>query len=81
MLRFVLDVSDEEASAIIQGFEKLRQSDQIFYGSQLSATALMTCIVNDHNTDHVHFLDGGNGGFAMAAKQIKAQISGATKTG
>ena len=75
MLRFVLDVSHDEAKAILKGFEELREANHIFYGNQSSATALMTCIVNDYDSDHVHFLDGGDGGFAMAAKQLKAQIS------
>ena len=25
---------------------------------------------------HVHFIDGGDGGFAVAAKQLKAQLAG-----
>ncbi|HXB98558.1 MAG TPA: DUF3095 family protein, partial [bacterium] len=25
---------------------------------------------------HIHFVDGGDGGYAMAAKQLKAQIKG-----
>jgi hypothetical protein len=34
----------------------------------------MTCYVNDLNPgNHIHFIDGGDGGYAMAAKKLKAQ--------
>ena len=32
----------------------------------LRSTALMTCLLLDEN-EHIHFIDGGNGGYAMAA--------------
>ena len=38
--------------------------------------ALMTCYVaNLKPTQHIHFFDGGDGGYAMAAKQLKGQIN------
>ncbi len=76
-LRFVIDVSERECETLIEGFEALYQNGSIFYGTQTSQSALMTCIVNDFDTDHVHFLDGGDGGFTMAAKGMKAQIKAA----
>jgi len=36
--------------------------------------ALMTCLVFDlEESRHLHFIDGGDGGLAMAARQLKAQ--------
>jgi hypothetical protein len=34
----------------------------------------VTCLVRDYNTEHVHFLDAANGGYALAAKGMKAQL-------
>jgi len=40
-----------------------------------SQDSLMTCYVDDiHDGNHIHFIDGANGGYAMAAKQMKAQM-------
>jgi hypothetical protein len=37
----------------------------------------MTCYVqNLSDTAHIHFVDGGDGGYAMAAKQLKQQLRG-----
>jgi hypothetical protein len=36
----------------------------------------MTCIVFSLTaSEHVHFIDGGDGGFAMAALQLKEQLA------
>ena len=35
----------------------------------------MTCVVPSYKDGtHIHFIDGGDGGYAMAAKQLKAQL-------
>ena len=35
----------------------------------------MTCYVNTVQPgDHIHFIDGDDGGYAMAAKEMKAQM-------
>ena len=43
------------------------------WGMQVSDTALMTCLVTSETEGvHVHFVDGGAGGYTTAAKQLKA---------
>ena len=42
--------------------------------------ALMTCFVRSYQGNHVHFVDGSNGGYALAAKQLKAQLAEALGT-
>jgi len=34
----------------------------------------MTCFIRDFGGEHLHFLDGSNGGYAMAARQMKQQL-------
>jgi hypothetical protein len=42
----------------------------------------MTCIVPSPFTDdHVHFLDGAGGGYALAAKSLKDKRSAAERAG
>ena len=45
---------------------------ELRYGMHVSATALMTCLVGSAvGHDHVHFVDGGDGGYTIAAKGLK----------
>ena len=34
----------------------------------------MTCAISAYQGDHVHFIDGADGGYALAAKQLKGQL-------
>ena len=54
----------------------LRSEGWIAYGLHEADSALMTCLVfNLTDSEHVHFIDGADGGFAMAARQLKQQLA------
>ena len=73
-LRMVLDVSPAQAEELRAGLEVLRNELGITYGLHISGTALMTCFVHGlGDGEHIHFVDGGDGGYAAAAAQLKAQ--------
>jgi hypothetical protein len=40
-----------------------------------SREALMTCIVQSYNGNHLHFVDGSDGGYALAARELKRRLS------
>lgn len=73
MLRMVLDCSKENGDRVIALLEELRSANKIYYGFQKSEEALMTCLVFSSVDDHVHFVDGANGGYALAALAMKEQ--------
>ena len=77
MLRMVLDLMLEQADALEIVFERERAAGRLVCGFHRSDSALMTCLVFDlTSTAHVHFLDGADGGVALAARQLKEQIAG-----
>lgn len=68
-------------SAVAREVEDLLASAQaagtLIYGLHRQDEALMTCIVPTVTTDgHFHFLDGGGGGYASAAAQLKPLATG-----
>ncbi len=74
-LRMVIDVTTEQASAIEDLLEAEYHSGRIFYGTHRSQSAIMTCLVEKPvDNKHIHFIDGNDGGYAMAAKQMKKQL-------
>ena len=74
--RMVLDCTPTQANQIKTLLETLRQEGKIHYGLHESQSALMTCYVpNIGEGKHVHFIDGNDGGYALAAKQLKAQMA------
>ncbi len=71
MLRMVLDVSEAELREIERFLETERAADAIVYGLHASGAALITCFIRDYAGDHVHFVDGSDGGYALAARELK----------
>ena len=71
VFRAVLDVTDAQAVELEALLESLRGAGRIDYGIHYSDHALMTCFVRSMER-HVHFVDGGDGGYAIAARQLKA---------
>ncbi|MCP5368381.1 MAG: DUF3095 domain-containing protein [Hyphomicrobiales bacterium] len=77
-LRLVLDCTAAEVAAIRALLDGLHGEGKVCYGLHEADSALMTCLVfNLEAGQHIHFVDGADGGFAMAAKGMKAQLAAA----
>jgi hypothetical protein len=77
MLRMVVDCTQEQAGLIREFLDEAYRDSQLFYGLHESDNSLMTCFVDwVDEGNHVHFIDGGDGGYAMAAKELHAQVDG-----
>jgi hypothetical protein len=75
-LRMVLDCTVEEVRQVEACLERLHQDGLIAYGTHQADNALMTCLLFSlADSKHVHFIDGGNGGYAMAAANLKRQLA------
>lgn len=74
VLRMIIAGTAQQREKLIATFREFREQGKIAYGLHVSATALITCVISDYKTDHIHFLDGANGGYALAAKGLKAQL-------
>ncbi|MEK6774860.1 MAG: DUF3095 domain-containing protein [Bdellovibrionota bacterium] len=74
-LKMVLDCSVKQADELTAILNAHYSAGEIYFGIHRSDSALMTCIVESMNSgDHIHFIDGSDGGYAMAAKQLKKQL-------
>ena len=75
ILRMVLDVSAGQAELIERHLAREQESGRLIYGVHIADAALMTCLVfNLEQSEHVHFVDGSDGGFAMAAVGFKSRL-------
>jgi hypothetical protein len=75
--RFVRDMKAAEIKELEALLQEMHQEGKIFYGTHKCSQALMTCMVYSLE-NHMHFIDGDDGGYAMAAKMLKKQISSST---
>lgn len=71
-LRMVLDCTPALASAIEQRLVEAAAIGVARYGVHRQGAAVMTCFTPSVlRTDHVHFIDGAEGGYAQAAVALK----------
>jgi hypothetical protein len=75
MLRMVMDGSEAQYRDLHDYLEGQHRERRLVYGMHKSSEALLTCIVFSYNGNHVHFVDGSDGGYAMAARGLKAQLA------
>lgn len=54
--------------------DKLEQNNEILYGLYVSGESVMSCYVRDLEDDHIHFVDGAEGGYTNAAGVLKQKI-------
>ncbi len=73
-LRFVLDLSDADAKRVFQFLDRHEASGELLYAFHQSQSAQLTCFVESIADDHIHFIDGSDGGYASAAKILKSKI-------
>lgn len=74
MLRMLIDGSDEQAARLQEFLESGYRSGRLAYGLHKSRDALVTCIVRAYNGNHLHFVDGSDGGYALAASDLKRRL-------
>lgn len=73
-LRMTIDCTAALADRLEATLERARADGILRYGLYRQAAAVMTCFVPTAGaSDHLHFIDGASGGYALAARAMKAR--------
>lgn len=73
-LRMVIACTTEQRIKLQEYLQGKYEEQMLCFGIHTSDRALMTCLVFERSGRQVHFIDSADGGYALAAKQMKAQI-------
>lgn len=72
-LRMTIDCTTALADRVQAMLERARAGGIARFGIHRQASAIMTCVVpTPTRSDHIHFIDGAGGGYALAARAMKA---------
>jgi hypothetical protein len=75
-LKMTIDIDTARLQRIETLLEKAAAAGIARFGLHKQDTALMTCFVpTPMSRNHMHFIDGASGGYAMAASNLKAKLS------
>lgn len=77
-LKMTVDIDSARRARIEARLEQAAAAGICRYGLHRQDTALMTCLVpTPLSNDHMHFIDGAAGGYAMAASRLKKGVAAA----
>lgn len=74
MLRMVISGTKEQRFRLVGFLEDLAQKHEIAYGVHTNESIYMTCVILERKNKQVHFVDGSNGGYTIAAKELKNRL-------
>lgn len=72
----VISGTEHSINELIHFLEKQEKTGDLTYGVHITHSSIMSCYVLDLKKNHVHFVDGTEGGYTTAAKMFKAKLSG-----
>jgi hypothetical protein len=73
-LRQVLSGTSAQREQLKAYLEKKYLARELVYGTQVAQTAIVTCLIFNYNGAHLHLVDSDNGGYAVAAAEMKERL-------
>lgn len=74
MIRMVIASTQEQKDRLLLFLDEFSRKGLICYGVHITDSALLTCIVDKYEDEHFHLIDASDGGYALAAKQLKEKL-------
>ena len=75
VLRMVIAGTPIKTSQLDAYLAQRLKAGELAYGIHVSNRALLTCMILDRHERHIHLVDAADGGYALAAKQLKLQFA------
>jgi hypothetical protein len=72
-LRFVATGTIQQRMDLTTFLDEMYQKKKLAYGVHPSFAAILTCYVRNYQSDHIHFVDGTDGGYAKASQELKTR--------
>lgn len=70
----VITGNASQRKALVELLDEMEKGGEIIYGLHISNASVMSCYVRDLKDDHIHFVDGSEGGYTKAARMLKAKL-------
>ena len=70
----VITGTADQRTALQKLLDQMELNGDIIYGLHISNASVMSCYVRNLDDDHIHFVDGSDGGYTQAAKMLKAKL-------
>lgn len=75
MLNTVISGTVNQRLLLIEKLDEMEQAKEIVYATNICSESIMSCYVQDRKDNHVHFIDGSEGGYTAAATVLKKKLA------
>lgn len=75
MLNTVISGTEKQRIQLETELDKLEESGEVLYGMNICTESIMSCYVQDRINNHIHFIDGSEGGYTAAASVLKRKMA------
>jgi hypothetical protein len=70
----IISGKSEKRKQLISYLKNQEEKGILTFGHHISKESIMTCYIENINAKHIHFIDGSDGGYTEAAKELKAKV-------
>ncbi|MFW0718425.1 DUF3095 domain-containing protein [Pedobacter sp. N23S346] len=70
----VITGTEKQRLVLQEALDRLETDGEISYGIYVSGESVMSCYVRDFEDEHIHFVDGADGGYTKAAGVLKQKL-------
>lgn len=70
-LKFVITGTIAQRMKMTKFLEQLYAKGDAVFGVHPSSSVMITCFVENFDKQHIHFVDGADGGYTMASRELK----------
>lgn len=67
----IISATRNKHSAFIHYLTQMEQQRKLIFGHFISRESVMTCYIQNRDENHIHFVDGADGGYTEASKELK----------
>lgn len=71
----IVSGNSDNRKRFVSYLQELEKQNLIVFGHYVSTASIMTCYVQNMENKHVHFIDGADGGYTEAAKELKPKLA------
>lgn len=72
MLRLIVAGTTAQRESLLAQLKSTFKPDELLVGWHVSQAAVITCLIEDYEKKHIHFVDSEGGGYAQAAVMLKS---------
>ncbi len=80
-LRMIISGTDAQHQALLADLTSRSERGELVFGAHRSPEVMLTCLVFERMERQIHFVDGADGGFTLAARHLKQRLRAATMAG